>query len=116
MDKATNFNIRVPLIVFTEDGNKIVYCPVLDICGYGKTQKEAFDSFEITLGEFFLYTTRKKTLESELKRLGWTVGKTKFKKMTPPPMSKLLSENDNFSRIFNNFEYRKIDQEIAMTA
>ena len=114
--KSGNENIKcmLPIIIFEEDGCQIMFCPALDISGYGKTEPEAQESFNIALGEFFLYTTHKNTFTSELQRMGWTIRKSKRKPMTPPPMSELLSKNDNFSRIFDNFPYRKINQSISM--
>ena len=73
-------------------------------------------SFEISLSEFFRYLINKKTFDKELKRLGWKIKKDHNKIMTPPLMSELLSGNENFSRIFNNFPFRKIDESIALPA
>jgi hypothetical protein len=102
--------VNLPLIQFEEDGSQIVYCPALDVSGYGNTEAEAMTSFSISLGEFFHYTTNKKTLASELKLMGWVIKKSKNKPMTPPPMSDLLESNDNFSRIFNSHPFRKFDK------
>jgi hypothetical protein len=110
-DKIT---VSVPVILFEEDGSQIMYCPALDVSGYGKTELEANESFHISLGEFFLYTTHKKTFIEELRKLGWTIRKSKHKPMIPPPMSELLSTNENFSRIFNGFPFRKIDESISL--
>lgn len=109
-----NIQVDVPLIIFEEDGSKIVYCPPLDISGYGNTEEEAVESFKICLGEFLNYTLNKKTFYSEMKRLGWKVKEKSHKPMTPPPMSMLLDSNDNFSRIFNNFPFRKINESILL--
>ena len=106
--------INLALIAFEEDDSQIVYCPALDISGYGKTEKEALESFHISLGEFFNYTLNKKTFFGELKELGWVIRKSKSKPMTPPPMSRLLETNDNFSRIFNDHAFRKFDKAIEM--
>lgn len=102
--------VNLSLIQFEEDGTQIVYCPALDVSGYGNTESEAMNSFSISLGEFFQYTTNKKTLASELKNMGWEVNKGKNKPMSPPPMSRLLESNDNFSRIFNSHPFRKFDK------
>jgi hypothetical protein len=102
--------VNLSLIEFEEDGSRIVYCPALDVSGYGNTETEAMKSFYVSLGEFFHYTTNKKTLASELKLMGWVIRKSKNKPMTPPPMSHLLELNDNFSRIFNEHPFRKFDQ------
>lgn len=106
--------VNLPIILFEEDGSQIMYCPALDISGYGKTEAEARDSFNVTLGEFFLYTTHKKTITTVLQKLGWSLRKSKYKPMHPPSMSELLNNNDNFSRIFNSFPFRKIDQPIEL--
>ncbi len=115
-DHKNRISLRVPLIVFEEDKCQIVYCPPLDIYGYGTDEKEAFKSFNICLGEFLQYSTNKGTLFNELGRLGWKVLKSKKKAIIPPSMSKLLSENENFSRIFDNFSFRKLEQEISIPA
>jgi hypothetical protein len=106
-------DVKLSLITFEEDGAQIVYCPALDITGYGNTDKEANDSFTISLDEFFTYTTHKKTFSEEMKRLGWKV-KHNNKFMRPPNMSTLLEENENFNRIFNNHSFQKVDQEITI--
>jgi len=58
----------------------------------------------------------KKTFESELRRLGWTINGKHDAAPKPPSMTKLLSENENFSRIFNNFPFQKIDSNITLPA
>jgi len=103
--------LKLPLIAFEEDGCQIVYCPALDISGYGNNEDEANESFTTSLKSFFSYTIHKKTFKNELQRLGWKV-KSKNKPMIPPEMSKLLSQNDNFNRIFNSYAFRKYDQNI----
>jgi hypothetical protein len=111
-NKAIKFNL--PLIIFEEDGSQIVYCPSLDISGYGNNETEAIESFQVCLGEFLMYTIHKKTFHSELERLGWKFKKNSPKPMTPPDMIRLLEKNENFSRIFNNFPFRKIDSPIEL--
>jgi hypothetical protein len=51
-----------------------------------------------------------------MKRLGWLVSDKKRKPMIPPPMSELLDKNENFSRIFNNFPFRKINESVMLPA
>jgi hypothetical protein len=108
-----SINMKLPVILFKEDGSHFVYCPALDVSGYGKNVEEAQESFKISLGEFFHYTLNKKTFISELSRMGWIIRKSKRKPMHPPEMTELLNNNDNFSRIFNNFPFQKIDQNIS---
>ncbi len=109
-----NINMNLPVIMFEEDGAQIVYCPALDVSGYGKNTDEANESFKTSLSEFFKYTLHKNTFISELSRMGWTIRKNKNKPMHPPEMSELLETNDNFKRIFNNFPYNKVDRNISI--
>ena len=110
---SDNISMNLPMIEFEEDGSTIVYCPALDVSGYGNNAKEASDSFAICLGEFFLYSLHKKTFFDNLKSMGWII-KNKHKKMQAPQLSKLLEDNENFSRIFNNFPYKKYDKQIEI--
>jgi hypothetical protein len=114
-DGQKEIEVNLAMILFEEDGSKILYCPALDISGYGIDESAAFDSFKTTMSEFFTYTIRKGMLLSELSHLGWKV-KRKGKPMTPPTMQQLLERNDNFSRIFNNFPFRKFDQPVTFPA
>lgn len=95
----------------------MIYAPALDLFGYGKTKKEAKESFEITLDEFVRYTVNKGTLIPELKRLGWEVLKSKKKpKLIAPSLSSLLSDNEQFNELFNEGEYHKYDQQVSIPA
>lgn len=107
-------DIRLSLILFEDSENQIVFCPALDVSGYGKTEDEAFESFKVCLGEFFQYTFNKNTLRTELQQLGWKLRKSKTKPMIPPDMTALLRNNDNFSNIFNNFPFRKVDEAFSL--
>lgn len=106
--------VRLDLISFEEEGTKIIYCPALDLSGYGNTESESKESFKIVLDEFFHYTRNKGTFDSELKRMGWTFKRRKNKPVTAPNMSYLLSENQYFSDIFNNHSFTKFNANIEM--
>lgn len=107
------FDVKLSLIEFEEDGCLVVYCPALDVCGYGKTEPEANQSLTVSLAAFFQYSINKNTFVDEMRRLGWKF-KNIHRKMIPPDMSTLLSENENFSRIFNNHSFRKYDMNIEI--
>lgn len=47
------------LIPFNEGDVIIIYSPALDLSGYGYNEKEAKESFEITLEEFLNYIIEK---------------------------------------------------------
>src|SRR5690348_16424759 len=97
---AATVDVNLPVIIFKEDGSTVSYCPALDLAGYGNTEKEAQESMGIVMEEYFSYTIHKKTLDKDLRRLGWKVKKNMHKKMTPPSVSTSLETNDNFKRIF----------------
>lgn len=109
-------NVRLDIIRFEDSGCQIVYCPALDLSGYGKTDSEAEDSFKITLEEFFRYTINKNTLRKELTRLGWVVKDNPRKRMTPPDMSALLSSNRQFRSIFNKRAFVKSAETFSLPA
>jgi len=113
---TANRSIKVSLsmIVFQEGDTFITYCPALDLSGYGNTEKESYESFHVVIGEYFLYTTRKKTLADDLRQHGWIVKNNKTKPIRPPELSKLLETNKDFNRIFNNFPFKKIDQLVSV--
>ncbi len=108
--------VDLPLIIFFEDNYHIVFCPALDISSAGKTESEAMDAFQDSLGEFLLYTVRKRTLLRDLEAHGWTVKKSLHKQAIPPNMSYLLDNNDEFKRVFDNFDYRKVNHTVQMPA
>ncbi|MBS1622138.1 MAG: hypothetical protein JST10_13150 [Bacteroidetes bacterium] len=107
-DKGS-INVKVSVLSFKENDAHIIFCPALDLSGSGNTEAEAKESFAITVREYLNYTIHKKTLWLDLKKLGWTIQKNKMKPAIPPPMSELLEANDEFSRIFDNYSYKKFD-------
>lgn len=109
-----HIDVNLSLIIFEEDQCSIVYCPALDVSGYGKSEDEAMQSFTTCLGDFFSYTIHKKTFYSEMTNMGWKIKKSKIQKMTPPTISHLLESNENFSRIFNEHDFRKVDKPIGI--
>jgi len=108
------FDVLLDLITFKENNTTIVYCPPLEVYGYGVDENEANESFKISLTEFFKYCTNKNTLRLELKRLGWQLKKSKTKPMIPPTITELLSSNENLSRIYNNFDFRKTATNVSI--
>jgi len=108
------FDVLLDLITFKENNTTIVYCPPLEVYGYGVDENEANESFKISLTEFFKYCTNKNTLRLELKRLGWQLKKSKTKPMIPPTITELLSSNDNLSRIYNNYDFRKTATNVSI--
>ena len=106
--------VKVPILSFEEDGNKIIYAPSLDISGYGADDLAASESFKIALEDFLDYTVKKKTLVAELKRLGWHIKKNKLKKISPPPMHELLKDNEYLSDIYDNKKFNQFHTDINL--
>jgi hypothetical protein len=107
--ESASIDFQLPLISFIDDNTQIIYCPALDLSGYGNDEGEAKASFDVVLEQYLSYTTNKKTLWTDLKKLGWIVKKSKQKTASPPPMSELLGKNEEFTRIFNNFPFKKFN-------
>lgn len=108
--------VSVDIIIFQENNTTIVYCPSLEVYGYGTDENEAHDSFKISLAEFLRYGINENTLTPELKRLGWKLEKSKTRTMIPPTITELLAFNKNLSRIYNKFDFRKTATSVSIPA
>ena len=108
--------LRLPLIIFSEDESWIAYCPALDLSGYGTDEDEAQDSFRTVLSEYLSYTAHKKTLAKDLQHHGWELKKNLREGATPPTMEQLLKTNDDFNRIFNFHDFKKVETTVDLPA
>jgi glutaredoxin len=63
--------VNVQIQLMKEGNTIIVYCPALDLCGYGKTADEAKKDFDVAFKIFVKETTEHGTLEKALEELGW---------------------------------------------
>lgn len=106
--------VKLSLILFEDGGNAVVYCPAVNVYGYGKTQAEAEQSFEVCFEEFLKYTFNKKTFASELEKLGWTIKKQR--KFVPPSLSSLLDKNKTLHKIINTHDFTKQDRDFSLPA
>ena len=71
--KATG-KMQLSLVAFEDDDSiHYVYCPALDITGYGYTDSEAKNSFDKTLELYLNYTINKGTFAADLKAHGWNL-------------------------------------------
>ena len=106
-------DFNLPVIKFQEDDIFFYYTPALDLTGYGKTEQEAYDSFQQSLGQFLDYTTNKKTLFDQLKKLGWKVNK---KSWVVPSLKDMIIENDYLAEIFEEKAYTKFNHTVSFPA
>ncbi len=112
------YDINIPVVQFVEDNITIVYCPALDLSGYGSSEDEARLSFKTVLLEYIRYASNKGTLNDDLIAHGWRRMKSKKGSMVPPAMTDLLVSNENFNKIFNTQpSYQKYDMpmQVAMS-
>jgi len=108
---------NIPIFIIKEDNVIIYYSPVFDLSGYGANESEAEKSLQISIEEFFKYTLNKKTLDTELSKLGWVKPKRKRKKRyNPPVMSDMIQMHDYLSEIINHHDFRKETMPIVVPA
>jgi hypothetical protein len=115
-NNAAKVDVTVGLFQFDEDGRTIIYSPAFDLSGYGNNVAEAKQSFETTINEFLHYTTNKKTLVKEFKRLGWNlkVNNLKNRKIKSPDLANLIVKNDYLAEILNDKQFTKFDQTVSV--
>ena len=101
---------ELTLISFEEDSVSFVYCPALDLTGYGNTEDEAKKSFSQTLKMYFDDTTNKNTLFADLERHGWIIEKQK--KLKSPDFDFLFRRNKQFKSIVNKRDFSKYNEKI----
>jgi hypothetical protein len=106
---------NLQLLTFEEDGVLILYAPALDVLGSGYDFTQAKASFYETLSEFFRYTTNKKTLISELKRLGWSMkGKSTHLSIHAPDFNKMYKSNEQLQDIIDNKSYHSFREDVEI--
>jgi hypothetical protein len=113
-----NMHVRIAIFSFKEKSNYIVYTPHLEVSGYGKTEDEAMNSFNIALREFLDYITNKKTLHAVLTQLGWVLKKGTQKhpkKISAPEWTDLLKSNQDLTKILSSQDFTKKDRDVAIT-
>jgi hypothetical protein len=112
-DSKNQVVFDLPVVSYEEDKLQVIYAPSLDVFGYGKTERDAMDSFKIALEEFIRYTTNKKTLTKVLENMGWVV-KPKKRMFKAPSLGYLIDENKQFNEIFNHKNFRKFNEQIGV--
>jgi len=88
-NKHSVITTELSLVSFVEDNLFFVYCPALDITGYGNNEEEAKKSFDQTLKMYFEDTIDNNTLLKDLEHHGWEIKKQN--KLTPPDFDEWFS-------------------------
>lgn len=108
--------VHLSLYSFLEENIAIIYCPALDISGYGSTEEDARKSFETVFGETMEYMLKKNTFHDDLKAHGWNVRGKKSRDLRAPSFAELYKKNEEFRNIIDNKEYHKFDKNIVIPA
>ena len=115
MDKINisneKINSELAIFLFKEDENYIAYSPALDLSGYGKTEEEARNSFNIVLNEYFDYSISEGTLYQDLKTHGWNI---KLHEVETPKISMLILKNAELSNILDKKDFKKYHEPIKV--
>ena len=101
---AKSVKVDLQVLFFEEDKIHYAYMPSFDLTGYGNNEKEARESLTVVLDEFLRYTLNKKTLFTEMQRLGWEI-KSRKKDIHAPQFSDLINTNKQLKDIVNSKQY-----------
>jgi hypothetical protein len=110
-NKDSTIKTELTLISFEEDHVCFMYCPALDLTGYGDSEAEAGESFSQVLNIYINYTTDKGTLLKDLESHGWSVNTRRIKS---PDFDFLLRHNRQFKSIVNNRNFKKFNKEVQL--
>ena len=96
--------VQLDMIDFMDNGLYYTYAPALDIVGYGKSQNEAHESFQIVLDEYIAHTLSEKTLAADLRRHGWKISD---QRPNPPSLTWLLENNEQVKAVYDSHDFSK---------
>ncbi len=112
-DQGKHVDVNVDIIEYLEDGVFFLYSPALDLVGYGMSEEEARQSWEVVLGEYVSYTMNKKTLIKDLRSRGWKVKRKDFL-VTPPSLTWMLENNSELTKVYNNYNFSKRSHQVSL--
>ena len=103
----TDISIRVSVYTFREGDNVIAYCPSLDLSGYGRTQKEAKESFGVVMKDYLDYCTSEGTLHEDLISHGWQM---EPRHAAEPALQHMIRRNRELRDILDMPHYSKFSK------
>ena len=103
----TDISIRVSVYTFREGDNVIAYCPSLDLSGYGRTQKEAKESFGVVMKDYLDYCTSEGTLHEDLISHGWQM---EPRHAAEPTLQHMIRRNRELRDILDLPHYSKFSK------
>ena len=107
MKEGTTIGVEVSVFLYKEDKIYYALCPALDIIGYGNTEKEAKESFQIMIKEIITDAVRRGTLFAMLQAYGWD-------RTQPPKTTDLINRYEGLADIINGKAYRAVQQRITI--
>lgn len=116
--KNKGIKARILLFHFTDkQGVHFIYSPHLDLTGYGYSQQEAKQSFEVVLEDFIDYTIKKGTLGIVLKKMGWKQQKGSLKKPLKsfaPSITSVIANKKYVADIFDKYPLNTFHQDVEL--
>lgn len=105
-----NVEANLSLYQFKDDGVYIMYCPALDLSGYGASRKESRASFEVVLSEYLDYCIKNNTLRADLEKHGWKLDGG----VEAPSVKKMLHGNKTLENIIYGADYVKTSRTVGI--
>ena len=110
MKEGTGIDVLLSVILYSEEGIHYAYCAALDILGYGNTEAEARQSFEVMIRETLTDAVASGTLLAMLQDCGWR------NNQEPPKTSDLIARNSDLADIVNNKTYKAVIESVHIPA
>ena len=107
MKQGTGIEVCLSVILYEDDNIHYAYCAALDILGYGNSEDEARNSFEIMIGEILQDAVSDGNLIALLESYGWH-------KQQPPKTSDLIANSQTLADILNNKNCRLVQEPITL--
>jgi len=111
--KMNVVKVKIKTIAFQEGNSFIVYCPALDISGYGDSVQDAQESFETSLEIYLEFATENGTLSEDLLNHGWTLSRYPVTLYSPPAID---DSNESIKKIVGAHSYQVLEESIALPA
>ena len=109
-----NISAHLDLYSFLDKNIHILYCPALDMSGYGETEEDAQKSFEEVFTTSMAYMVNKNSLHDDLKKHGWNIRGKKSHDLKSPKFEDMYKTNKEFKDIIDNKPYQKIYKDVCI--
>ena len=111
-----NISAHLDLYSFLDKNIHILYCPALDMSGYGETEEDAQKSFEEVFTTSMAYMVTENSLHDDLKKHGWNIRGKKSHDLKSPKFEDMYKTNKDFKDIIDNKPYQKIYKDVCIPA